>query len=95
MGRSEDQMKKKVKEVKKSPISMFWIGTSTPSPLSTCVVGIPSLDSFYLSVATPSWPYTTHPLSSFNANLACTCIAILGFIIFGGLVFEALTRFFS
>jgi hypothetical protein len=27
MGKSEDQIKKKVKEVKKSPISMFWLGT--------------------------------------------------------------------
>ncbi|KAH7318733.1 hypothetical protein B0I35DRAFT_479210 [Stachybotrys elegans] len=46
MGKSEDQMKKKVREVKKSPVSFFWI-------------------------------------------------ALLGFVIFGGLVFEALSRFFS
>jgi hypothetical protein len=46
MGKSEDQIKKKVKEVKKSPISMFWL-------------------------------------------------VILGFVVFGGLLFEALTRFFG
>jgi hypothetical protein len=46
MGKSEDQIKKKVKEVKKSPVSMFWI-------------------------------------------------VLLGFVVFGGLVFEALTRFFG
>ncbi|KAF4965872.1 hypothetical protein FSARC_6392 [Fusarium sarcochroum] len=47
MGKSEDQIKKRVEKVKqKSPISMFWL-------------------------------------------------AILAFIIFGGLVFEALSRFFG
>jgi hypothetical protein len=46
MGKAEGQIKKKVKEVKKSPVSMFWI-------------------------------------------------VLLGFVVFGGLVFEALTRFFG
>ncbi|KAF4978691.1 hypothetical protein FZEAL_4960, partial [Fusarium zealandicum] len=46
MGKSEDQIKKRVEKVTKSPISMFWI-------------------------------------------------VILGFIVFGGLVFEALSRFFG
>ncbi|KAH8174190.1 ribosome associated membrane protein RAMP4 domain-containing protein [Sarocladium implicatum] len=46
MGKSDDQIKKRVKEVQKSPISMFWL-------------------------------------------------AILGFIIFGGLVFEVFSRFFG
>jgi len=46
MGKSEDALKKRNKEVAKSPISLFWIG-------------------------------------------------ILAFIIFGGLVFEAISRFFG
>ncbi|KAF4455251.1 hypothetical protein F53441_2401 [Fusarium austroafricanum] len=46
MGKSDDQIKKRVEKVQKSPISLFWI-------------------------------------------------AILGFVIFGGLVFEALSRFFG
>ncbi|KND93875.1 hypothetical protein TOPH_01861, partial [Tolypocladium ophioglossoides CBS 100239] len=46
MGKSDDQVKKRVKEAPKSPISMFWI-------------------------------------------------AILGFIVFGGLIFEALSRMFG
>ncbi|KEY67359.1 hypothetical protein S40285_05789 [Stachybotrys chlorohalonatus IBT 40285] len=47
MGKSEDQIKKKVREVnKKSPVSLFWLG-------------------------------------------------VLGFVIIGGLVFEALSRFFG
>ncbi|KAK0392216.1 hypothetical protein NLU13_1713 [Sarocladium strictum] len=46
MGKSEEQIKKRVKEVQKSPISVFWL-------------------------------------------------VILGFIIFGGLVFEVLSRFFG
>jgi len=46
MGKSEEQLQKKVKTIHKSPISMFWM-------------------------------------------------VILGFIIFGGLIFELLTRFFG
>ncbi|KAI9898222.1 hypothetical protein N3K66_006582 [Trichothecium roseum] len=46
MGKSEEQLKKRVKETPKSPLSLFWM-------------------------------------------------ALLGFIIFGGLVFEALSRFFG
>lgn len=46
MGKSEDQLKTKTKQIQKSPISMFWM-------------------------------------------------AILGFIIFGGLIFEGLSRFFA
>ncbi|KAL6849777.1 hypothetical protein ACO1O0_009322 [Amphichorda felina] len=46
MGKSEDQLKKKVKEVHKSPISPFWM-------------------------------------------------LLLGFIVFGGLVFEGISRFFG
>ncbi|POR33358.1 Uncharacterized protein TPAR_06454 [Tolypocladium paradoxum] len=46
MGKSDDQIKKRVKETLKPPISMFWV-------------------------------------------------AILGFIIFGGLIFEALSRMFG
>ncbi|KAH6892048.1 hypothetical protein B0T10DRAFT_559646 [Thelonectria olida] len=46
MGKSEEQLKKRTKEVAKSPISPFWL-------------------------------------------------VILGFIIFGGLVFEVLARFFG
>ncbi|QPC64627.1 hypothetical protein HYE67_006858 [Fusarium culmorum] len=46
MGKAEQQVKKRVEKVQKSPISMFWL-------------------------------------------------SILGFVIFGGLVFEALSRFFG
>ncbi|KAL2212004.1 hypothetical protein CC79DRAFT_1329320 [Sarocladium strictum] len=46
MGKSEDQIKKRVTQVQKSPISVFWL-------------------------------------------------VILGFIIFGGLVFEVFSRFFG
>ncbi|KAG9255240.1 uncharacterized protein F5Z01DRAFT_673192 [Emericellopsis atlantica] len=46
MGKSEEQLRKRVEKVQKSPISMFWA-------------------------------------------------AVLGFIVFGGLVFEALSRFFG
>jgi hypothetical protein len=46
MGKSEDQIKKRVKETPKTPISMFWV-------------------------------------------------AVLGFIVFGGLVFEGLFRIFG
>lgn len=46
MGKSEEQVKKRVKETPKSPISIFWL-------------------------------------------------VLLGFIIFGGLVFEVIARFFS
>ncbi|KAH7263931.1 hypothetical protein FSOLCH5_010545 [Fusarium solani] len=46
MGKSETQIKQRVKETPKSPISLFWV-------------------------------------------------VILGFIIFGGLVFEAISRFFG
>ncbi|RMJ10488.1 hypothetical protein BHE90_011126 [Fusarium euwallaceae] len=46
MGKSEGQIKQRVKETPKSPISLFWV-------------------------------------------------ALLGFIIFGGLVFEAISRFFG
>ncbi|RKK90405.1 hypothetical protein BFJ71_g11561 [Fusarium oxysporum] len=46
MGKSEDQIKKRVEKVQKSPVSLFWI-------------------------------------------------SILGFVIFGGLVFEGISRFFG
>ncbi|KAG8666403.1 hypothetical protein FPOAC2_11515 [Fusarium poae] len=46
MGKAEQQVKKRVEKVQKSPISVFWL-------------------------------------------------SILGFVIFGGLVFEALSRFFG
>ena len=30
MGKSEEQLKKREKDVQKSPISMFWLGASAP-----------------------------------------------------------------
>ncbi|KAF4464967.1 ribosome associated membrane RAMP4 domain-containing [Fusarium albosuccineum] len=53
MGKSDDQIKKRVKETPKAPISLFWIANTSP------------------------------------------CSVLLGFIIFGGLVFEAISRFFG
>jgi hypothetical protein len=32
MGKSEDQLKTKTKTIQKSPISMFWMGTSLAFP---------------------------------------------------------------
>lgn len=34
MGKSEEQVKKRVKETPKSPISIFWLGTSLPIPFT-------------------------------------------------------------
>lgn len=64
MGKSEDQMKKKTKEVQKSPISPFWMREYPFSPLT----GPRGLISWAV---------------------------LLAFIIFGGLVFEAMSRFFG
>lgn len=66
MGKSEGQIKQRVKETPKSPISLFWVGTSAPLSL---------------------------PLRMIKLTRLCT--VLLGFIIFGGLVFEAISRFFG
>ncbi|KAI9158765.1 hypothetical protein HJFPF1_06763 [Paramyrothecium foliicola] len=92
MGKSEDQLKKKVKEVRKSPISMFWLGTfalehlHAPQSLrcSTWHCRFPGISVLYL---------ITHSCS--EEVLISISLAVLGFVIFGGLVFEALTRFFA
>ena len=66
MGKSEGQIKQRVKETPKSPISLFWVGTSTPPSLPLRMI-----------------------------KLTYSCPVLLGFIIFGGLVFEAISRFFG
>lgn len=67
-GKSEEQIKKRTKEAAKSPISIFWLGTSN-SKRETVYVVFLALTCYYL-------------------------VALLGFVVFGGLVFEVLSRFF-
>ena len=66
MGKSEDQIKKRVKDAPKSPISPIWFSTSN----------LPSIarKQHRLTLKTP---------------------VLLGFIVFGGLFFEVLSRIFT
>jgi hypothetical protein len=66
MGKSEDQIKKRVKDAPKSPISPIWFGTS----------------------ALPSLVRKQH-------RLTLKPPVLLGFIVFGGLFFEVLSRIFT
>lgn len=76
MGRSEEQVKKRVKEAPKSSISMFWIGTC---PFSWV----------------PFPPPPPRASSAVARNWLTQSSAILGFVVFGGLMFEGLARMFG
>lgn len=85
MGKSEDQLKSKTKQIQKSPISMFWMGTSPSLPFVFSRLVVERTGTEEHAEGLDAWSLQrVHWLT-------CICFAstaILGFIIFGGLIFE-------
>jgi hypothetical protein len=66
MGKSEDQIKKRAKDLPKSPISPIWLGTA----------------------------YLLHSAVYWVCSDVGKFAVLLGFVVFGGLIFEVISRIF-